>query len=74
MISVTSKPDKKYVGIPETLLKDLFNNHIRGFCRKKYVNSTELSEYKWKDEKKMKDEKITLSIKWNIMSIVHGTP
>ena len=26
-------------------------------------------------KKKMKDdEKITLSIKWNIMSIVHGTP
>ena len=33
-------------------------------------NSTKLSKYMWK----LKVEKITANIKWNIMSIVHGTP
>ena len=34
------------------------------------TTSTELSRHMWK----LKDEKIALSIKWNIMLIVHGTP
>ena len=34
------------------------------------VNHTELSKYMWK----LKDEKITDSIKWKIMSIVYRTP
>ena len=70
MVSAPSKPDKKYFGIAETSSKDCFRNHTRDFRRKKYVNSNELSKYMWK----LKDEKITASIKWNIMSIVHGTP
>ena len=70
MVSVPSKPDKKYFVVAETSLKDRFRNHTRDFCHKKYVNSTELSKYMWK----LKDEKTTPSIKWNIMSIVHGIP
>ena len=31
------------------------------------MNSTELSKYMWK----LKDEKLTPSVKWNIMSIVY---
>ena len=70
VVSAPSKPDKKYFGIAETSFKDSFRNHARDFCRKKYVNRTELSKYMWK----LKDEKIAATIKWNIMSIVHGTP
>ena len=33
-------------------------------------NSTELSKCMWK----LKDGKITANTKWNIMSILHGTP
>ena len=70
MVSAPNKPDKKYFGIAGTSFKDRFRNHTRDFRHKKYVNSTELSKYMWK----LKDEKITATIKWNIMSIVHGTP
>ena len=70
MVSAPSKPDKKYFGIAETSFKDRFRNHARDFRHKKYVNSTELSKYMWK----LKDENITASIKWNIMSIAHGIP
>ena len=65
-----SKPDKKNFGDAETSFEDRFRNHTRDFCHKKYVNGTELSKCMWK----LKDEKITPSIKWNIKSIVHGTP
>ena len=68
--SALSKPDKKYFGITDTSFKDRFRNHARDFHHKKYVNTTELSKYMWK----LKEEKITANIKWNIMSIVHGTP
>ena len=70
VVSAPSKPDKKYFGIAETSFKDHFRNHTRDFHHKKYVNSTELFKYMWK----LKEEKITANIKWNIMSIVHGTP
>ena len=70
MVSALGKPDKKYFDIAETSFKDRFRSHTRDFRLKKYVNSTELSKYMWK----LKDEKITANIKWNIMSTVHGTP
>ena len=70
VVSAPSTPDKKYFGIAETSFKDCFRNHKRDFRHKKYVNSTELSKYMWK----LKDEKIRTNIKWNIMSIVNGTP
>ena len=70
MVSAPSKPDKKYFGIAETAFNDGFRNHTRDFCHKKCANSTGLFKYMWK----LKDEKITLSIKWNIMSIAHETP
>ena len=70
VISAPNTSDKKYFGIAETSFKYRFRNHTRDFRHKKYVNSTELSKYMWK----LKDEKITATIKWNIMSIVHGTP
>ena len=70
VVSEPSKPDNKYFGISETSFKDRFRNHTRDFCHKKYVNSTELSKYMWK----LKDEKITANLKWNIMSIIHGPP
>ena len=70
VVSGPSKPDKKYLSIAETPFKDRFRNHTRDFLCKKYVNSIELSEYMWR----LKNEKITASIKLNIMSIVHGTP
>ena len=70
MVSAPSKPDKKYFGIAETSFKDHFRNHTRDFRHKMYVNSIELSKYMWK----LKEEKITASIKRNIMSIVHRTP
>ena len=70
VLSAPSKSGKKYFGIAETSFKDRFRSHTRDFCHKKYVSSTELSKYMWK----LKDQKITASIKWNIMSVVHGTP
>ena len=70
VVSAPSKPDKKYFVIVETSFKDRFRNHKRHFRHKKYINSTELSKYIGK----LKDEKTTGSIKWIIMSIVHGTP
>ena len=69
MVSAPTKPDKKYFDIAETSFKDCFRNHTRDFCHKKSVNSIELSKYMWK----LKDEKTTASVKWNIMSVVHGT-
>ena len=67
-----SDSDPIYVAVNsvETSFKDHFRNHTRDFRHKKYVNRTELSKYMWKS----KDEKITATIKRNIMSIVHGTP
>ena len=67
-----SNSDPIYVAVnsAETSFKDHFRNHTRDFRHKKYVNRTELSKYMWKS----KDEKITATIKRNIMSIVHGTP
>ena len=70
MDAIIKTEPKKYFGIAGTSFKDRFRNHTRDFRHKKYVNSTELSKYMWK----LKDEKITATIKWNIMSIVHGTP
>ena len=70
MVSAPNKPDKKYFGIVETSFKDRFRNLTRDFRHKNYGNSTELS----KCMLQFKDEKITATIKWNIMSIVHGTP
>ena len=70
VLSAPSKSGKKYFGIAETSFKGRFRNHTRDFCHKKYVNNTALSKYMWK----LKDEKIAASIKWNIMSVVHGTP
>ena len=59
VISAPSNQDKKYFGIAETSFKDHFRNHTRNFHHKKSVNSPELSKYLWK----LKDEKITPSIK-----------
>ena len=59
IVSVRSKPDKKYFGIAETSYKDQFRNRTRDSHQKKYVNSTKLSKYMWK----LKNEKITASIK-----------
>ena len=70
VVSALGKPDKKYFDIAETSFKDRFRSQARDFCHKKYDNSTERSKYMWK----LKDEKITANIKWNIMSVVHGTP
>ena len=70
VVSAPNKPDKKHFSIAETSFKDRSRNHTRDFHHKKYVNSTELSKCMWK----LKDEKITATIKWNIMPIVHGTP
>ena len=69
VVSAPSKPDKKYFSIAETSFKDCFRIHTRDFRTKRYVNSTEFSKYMWK----LKVEKITANIKWNIMSIVHRT-
>ena len=70
VVSAHNKPDKKDFGIAETSFKDRYRNHTRDFRHEKYINSTELSKYMWK----LKDEKITANVKWNIMPIVHGTP
>ena len=70
MVSTPSKRDQKYFGIAETSFKDCLRNHTRDSHHKTYVSSTKLSKYMWK----LKDEKVTPSIKWNIMSVVHGTP
>ena len=70
MVSAPSKQDEKYFGITVTAFKDCFRNHTRDFRHKKYIKSTELSKNMWK----LKDEKLTPSIKWTAMSIVHGTP
>ena len=70
VVSALSKPDKKYFTISETKFKDRFRKHTRNFHHKKYVDCTELSKY----IRKLKDKQITVSIKWNIMSIVDGTP
>ena len=70
VVSAPSKPDNKYFGIAETTFKDCFRNHTRDFHHKKYVNSTELSKYM----RKLKDEKVTPNIIWNIVSIINGTP
>ena len=48
---------------------DRFRHHRRDFHNKKYVNGTKLSKHMLK----LKDEKMTDSIKCNVMSIVHGT-
>ena len=64
------KPAKKDFRTAKTSFKDCFRNQTRDFRHKNYVNSTEISKYMWK----LKDEKITASIKWNIMSIIHATP
>ena len=66
----TNKAEKKYFGIAETSFKDRLRDHTSDFRNKKYINSTELSKYMWK----LEDKKITPSLKWNIISIVHGTP
>ena len=70
VVSAPKNADKKYFGIGEISFKDRFRNHTRDFRHKKYFNSTELSKYMWQ----LKDKQITATIKWNIMSIVHGTP
>ena len=70
VVSAPSKPDKKYFGIAQTSFKNCFKNHTRDFRHKKHVNSTDVSKYMWK----LKDEKTTASIKWNILSIIHRTP
>ena len=67
IVSTTNKPDKKYFGMYETPFKDRYRNHTRDFRHKKYVNSTELSKYFWK----LKEEGETLSVTWNIMSVVN---
>ena len=69
MVSAPNKPDKKYFGIGEVSFIERFRNHTTDFRRKKYVNSTDLCKYMWK----LKDEKITATIKWNIISIAHAT-
>ena len=69
VVSAPGKPDKKFFDVAETSFKDPFSNHTRDFRHNRYVNSTELSKYMWK----LKEEKITANIKWNITSIVHGT-
>ena len=66
MVSAPIKPEKNFC-IVETSFKDRLRNHTSDFRNK---NSTELSKCMWK----LQDKKITPSLKWNIMSIVHGTP
>ena len=61
-VSAPSNPRKKYDGIAETTFKVRFRNHTRDFHHKKYVNSTELTRYKWI----LKNENLTPNIKWNI--------
>ena len=70
IVSAIHKPDKKYFRISETPFKDCYNNHMRDFRHKGYVNSTELSKYIWK----LKDEGETPSITWNTMSVVNYHP
>ena len=70
VVSAPTKIAKKYFCVVEVKFKDGLSNHATDFCHKKYVNSTKLCIY----IQRLKDEKITHSIKWNIMSIVHGTP
>ena len=57
-------------GIGETSFKYPFRNHTRDFYHKNYLNTSEVSKYMWK----LKFEKLPANIKWNTMSIVHGTP
>ena len=57
---------KKCLAVAEITFKERFRNHTRGFRHRKYVKSTDLS-------RRLKDDKITANIKWNIMLIVHGT-
>ena len=45
VVSVPSKPDKKYFGIAETSFKDSFRKQTRDFRHKRYVNKTKLSQY-----------------------------
>ena len=70
VVSSSSKPDNKYFGIAETTFKGRSRNHAKGFCHKKYVNSTELFKYM----RKLKDEKWISKVKRNIMSVVHVLP
>ena len=65
VVSAPNKPDKKYFGIAETSFKNCFKNHTRDF-----LNTCELSKHMWQ----LKDKKTSATIKWNVMSIVHGTP
>ena len=61
MVSAPTEPDKKYFGIVETAFKDRFRNHKGDFHKKKSVDSADLNRH----IRKLKDEKITPSIKWN---------
>ena len=68
--AVVSAPSKPDVSVLQKLHLKISSETTQEIFATKYVNSTELSKYMWK----LNDEKITGSIKWNIMSIVHGTP
>ena len=70
MVSAPSKRDDKYFGIAETTFKSRFKNHTRDFRHSKCISSTAFSKYMWK----LKVEKITRHMEWNIMSIVHEIP
>ena len=63
VVSAPSKPEKEYFAIGETSFKDRFRNHTRDFRHKP-------SPYMWK----LKDKNTIVNIKWNILSIIYGTP
>ena len=62
--------EKIYYGLCETTFKERYQNRTSSFRHEKNRYETELSNYIWA----LKKDKIVASIKWKILSIVHGKP
>ena len=62
--------EKIYYGLCETTFKERYQNHTSSFRHEKNRYETEHSNYIWT----LKKDKIVPSIKWKILSIVHGKP
>ena len=67
MVSVPSKPDKKYFANPETEFKYCCRNHKKDFRHKKYVSSTGLSKY----ISKLKDENVVYMCNQNSWLVIY---
>ena len=59
-----------YISLADTTFKERHSNHKGDFKHQKYRNCTELAKYVWE----LKEENITLIIKWEILIKVYGNP